>query len=83
MGALLLERLYLASTRNRVLAGLSIARAALRLGTVVALLPSRGILAFGFGYVIADWAYLVALIVLIRTPAVVAATPGPPQLEET
>ncbi len=83
MGALLLERLYLASTRNRVLAGLSLGRAALRLGTVVALLPSRGILAFGFGYVVADWAYLIALVVLIRTPAVVAATPGPPRLEQT
>lgn len=83
MGALLLERLFLASARNRVLAALSVGRAALRLSAVVTLLPSRGILAFGFGYVIADWAYLLALIVLLRTPAIVGATPVRSGLEET
>jgi len=83
MGALLLERLYLASTRNRILAALSVGRVALRLGAVLALLPSRGILAFGFAYAIADWVYLVALIAFIRTTPVVATTPAHPRLEET
>ena len=83
MGALLLERLYLATTRNRVLAALSVGRVALRLGTVLALLPSRGILAFGFAYAIADWVYLAALIAFIRTSPLVATMPARPRLEET
>ena len=83
MGALLLERLYLATTRNRLLAMLSFGRAALRLGAVITLLPSRGILAFAFAYVIADWTYLLALIALVRTPPVVEAAAAHPRLEET
>jgi putative peptidoglycan lipid II flippase len=82
MGALLLERLYLATTRNRLLAKLSVGRAALRIGTVVAMLPSIGIMAFAWAYVLADWAYLAALVALIRTTPVAESTPSH-RLEET
>jgi putative peptidoglycan lipid II flippase len=72
MGALLLERLYLAHSRNRVLAGLSFMRAAVRIGTVVALLPALGLPAFAAGYVAADWLYLLALIGSVRRSGLVA-----------
>jgi putative peptidoglycan lipid II flippase len=83
MGALLLERLFLAATRNRLLASLSVGRAVVRLGTVVALLPTRGILAFAWGYVVADWLYLFTLIALIRARVVVQSASSQPRLEET
>jgi putative peptidoglycan lipid II flippase len=66
MGALLTERLYLAATRNRLLAQLSVARAVIRVVTAVALLKSRGLIAFAIGYTVADWCYLAALVTLVR-----------------
>jgi peptidoglycan biosynthesis protein MviN/MurJ (putative lipid II flippase) len=65
MGALLLERLYLAHARNRRLAFLAIMRVAVRLGVVVLALPSMGLRGFALGYGVAEWAYLVALVVYV------------------
>jgi len=72
MGALMLERFYLASTRNRTLAVLSFCRAAIRVLSVWLLLPSSGLTAFAIGYALADWSYLVILVALLR-PASAAA----------
>jgi putative peptidoglycan lipid II flippase len=58
MGALLLERLYLADARNQALAVLSIVRAAVRLITAWVLLSTKQLLAFGVGYSLAEWLYL-------------------------
>jgi len=76
MSALLLERFYLAAVRNRVLAVLSVLRATVRLATVILFLPSLGLLAFGVGYAVADWLYLISLVVLLR-PAEVTVAPAP------
>lgn len=76
MGALLLERLYLAHSRNRILAGLSFLRAAVRIGTVVVLLPVWGLPAFAAGYVAADWLYLFALIGSVRRSGLVVVATG-------
>jgi peptidoglycan biosynthesis protein MviN/MurJ (putative lipid II flippase) len=65
MGALLLERLYLASRKNHMLAGLSMGRALVRILTVWTLLPSSRLLAFPIGYAVADWCYLLALFALL------------------
>lgn len=70
MGALLLERYYLASARNRLLAGLSVGRVVVRLLTVWYLLPSQHLLAFPIGFAMADWGYLAALLVALRRPRV-------------
>jgi peptidoglycan biosynthesis protein MviN/MurJ (putative lipid II flippase) len=69
MGAQMLERHYIASTRNRTLAGLSVARAVIRVGTMWWLLPSQGLLAWAIGFTVSDWCYLIALAGLIRQPA--------------
>jgi peptidoglycan biosynthesis protein MviN/MurJ (putative lipid II flippase) len=65
MGALLLERLYLAHARNRRLAFLAIMRAAVRLGVVILVLPSMGLRGFAIGYGVAEWAYLLALVAYV------------------
>lgn len=65
MGALLLERAFLARSRNSVLAKLSWARATLRLLGVVALLEYQGLAAFAIAYAVADWAYMLALWLLL------------------
>lgn len=61
MGALLLERLYLAHARNRRLAFLAVARVAVRLGVLLIFLPGMGLAAFAVGYAAAEWAYFLAL----------------------
>ena len=66
MGASLLERHYIALTRNRTLAALSLGRAALRLGTAWLLLRPKGLLAFPIGFAVSDWTYLLVLVLLIR-----------------
>ena len=66
MGASLLERHYIALTRNRTLAALSVCRAALRLLTVWLLLQPEGLLAFPIGFAVSDWTYLLALVLLVR-----------------
>jgi putative peptidoglycan lipid II flippase len=73
MGALLLERLYLAHSRNGVLASLSVVRGLVRIGTVVVLLPTYGLTAFALGYLVADWLYLIVLIGNVRRSGLVAA----------
>ena len=65
MGASLLERHYIALTRNRTLAALSVGRAALRLLTVWLLLQPKGLLAFPIGFAVSDWAYLMVLVLLL------------------
>lgn len=64
MGAMLLERVYMAASRNRVLATLAPVRAGARIVLAVLLLPSQGLLAFGFGYTGAEGIYLLALVIL-------------------
>jgi putative peptidoglycan lipid II flippase len=62
MGALLLERLYLAHAKNRRLAFLAILRVAVRLAVVIVVLPTMGLSGFAAGYAVAEWAYLLALV---------------------
>ncbi len=69
MGASLLERHYIALTRNRTLAALSLGRAALRLGTAWLLLRPKGLLAFPIGFAVSDWTYLLVLVLLMRQDA--------------
>jgi len=69
MGASLLERHYIALTRNRTLAALSLGRAALRLLTVWLSLRPKGLLAFPIGFAVSDWTYLLVLVLLIRNDA--------------
>jgi peptidoglycan biosynthesis protein MviN/MurJ (putative lipid II flippase) len=76
MGALLLERLYLAHSKNGLLAWLSVLRGLVRIGTVVLLLPNYGLTAFALGYVAADWLYLLALIGSVRRSGLLM-TPSP------
>jgi len=80
MGALLMERYYLASAKNRLLAAFSIGRLSLRVGTALLLLPSQGLLAFGFGFAAAEYGYLAALIALLPSPTI---DPVPPESPRT
>jgi len=68
MGAMLLERLYLAQAANRTLAVLAFVRGGTRLGIAVAFLASRRLLAFGIGYAVAEWIYFILLVVIVGTP---------------
>ena len=83
MSALLLERFYLAAVRNRVLAVLSVLRVTVRLATVIMFLPSLGLLAFAVGYAVADWLYLVSLVVLLRPAGVIVAPAPTPEVRNT
>ncbi|MEO7993587.1 MAG: lipid II flippase MurJ [bacterium] len=75
MGALIIERHYLALARNRTLAALSIGRVSVRVLTALALLPVSGLHAFGYGYIISEWSYLAALLLLLRpSPASLPAS---------
>ncbi len=67
MGALLLERLYLAHARNRRLALLALMRVGVRLTVVVLALSRMGLGAFAAGYAAAEWAYLLALLAYLPT----------------
>ncbi len=71
MGAQILERHYIASTRNQTLALLSVARATIRVATMWLLLPTYGLVAWAIGFALSDWCYLLALVALLRAP-----TPG-------
>jgi len=66
MTAQLLERHYIAATRNRLLAGLSLGRSFIRLGLALALLSRLGLRAFPIGFAVSDWCYVAALVYLIR-----------------
>jgi len=65
MGASLIERHYIALTRNRLLAGLSVGRVGLRLLTAWVLLGREGLLAFPIGYAVSEWLYLFTLAALL------------------
>ncbi len=66
MTAQLVERHYIATTRNRVLAVLSVFRVILRIGLAWSLLARLGLAAFAIGFAVSDWVYLVALAVLLQ-----------------
>jgi putative peptidoglycan lipid II flippase len=66
MTAQLLERHYIATTRNRTLAALSVGRALVRLGLALSLLDSLGLRAFAVGFAVSDWCYVAALMSLLR-----------------
>lgn len=70
MGALLLERLYLAHARNRRLAGLALLRAGVRISVLVLLLPRLGLLAFPAGYAAGEWIYLLALVAGLKQASI-------------
>jgi putative peptidoglycan lipid II flippase len=74
MGALLLERFYIAATRTGTIATYSSLRAAVRVLVALALLRRLGLLAFVIGYAVAEWGYLAALAARVRAP--LAAEPG-------
>jgi putative peptidoglycan lipid II flippase len=65
MGALLMERLYLAHAKNRRLALLALMRVGVRLAVVVAVLGSMGLSGFAVGYAVAEWVYLLALVAYV------------------
>ncbi len=69
MTAQMLERHYIATTRNQVLAALSLARAVIRIAIAWSLLSSLGLPAFAVGFAISDVAYVAALIGLLRAPS--------------
>ncbi len=69
MGALLLERFYLAGARNRTLAALSLVRAGVRVALVLGFLASRRLIAFGIGYAGAETLYLLLLVSLTTLEA--------------
>ena len=66
MGALLVERFYIATRRNQLLAWLSVARAAVRIATAYSLLARLGLKAFAVGCIVADWTYLMVLLVMLH-----------------
>ena len=66
MTAQLLERHYIAMTRNRALAALSLGRAIVRLGLALSLLDTLGLRAFAIGFAVSDWCYVLALVGLLR-----------------
>ena len=66
VGSLLLERAYLAASRNRALAVLAVARAGVRLIVVLTLLRG-GLVAFGVGFVVAEWLYFLGLLAFLRS----------------
>ena len=65
MGALLMERLYLAHAKNRRLAVLALMRVGVRLAVVVAVLGRMGLSGFAVGYAVAEWVYLLALVAYV------------------
>ncbi len=77
MGALLIERLFLARARNRTLAVASLLRAGTRLTLVFGLISSERLLAFGIGYAGAEAIYLLLLVFLVaqKEPPGPAARP--------
>ena len=73
MCALVVERAYLASERNTLLAFLSTTRAAIRLLMIALLLRAWGIRAFPLAYAAGEWAYLLLLWTFLPNHA---ETPG-------
>ena len=70
MGALLVERAYLAMAHNHVIAGFSFLRVGVRVVLAFLLLPHLQLLAFAVGFGAAEWTYFIALSVfLIRVSA--------------
>ena len=65
MGALLIERYYLAAAKNKILALSSVVRGGIRVLTALALLPWLKLLAFGVGFSVAEASYLIMLAVLL------------------
>jgi len=65
MGAVLLERYYLACVKNRLLAALSLGRLSVRVLTALVLLPSLGVFAFGVGFAAAEFGYMLVLALLL------------------
>jgi len=73
MTAQLLERHYIAMTRNRTLAALSVGRALVRLGLALSLLGLLGLRAFAIGFAVSDWCYVAALLGLLRPARTIPA----------
>lgn len=63
MGAVLLERFFMATAQNWTLAALSVVRLATRLGVAFATVASLGLMAFTVGFAAAECVYLGLLIV--------------------
>jgi len=68
MTAQMLERHYIAMTRNRLLAALSVGRTAIRILIAWSLLTGLGLKAFAIGFAVSDCLYLVALLWLLPSP---------------
>jgi putative peptidoglycan lipid II flippase len=66
MGVLLTAQAYIAASRNRVLAVLTVLRGGVRVAVAVALLSSLRLLAFGVGFAVAEWCCFAALLVGCR-----------------
>jgi len=66
MTAQLVERHYIALTRNRILAVLNIGRTVIRITVAWSLLGSFGLSAFPIGFAVSDWLYLAVLAALLE-----------------
>ena len=62
MGVLLTAQAYFATSRNRLLAVVTVLRGGVRVAVAVALLPSLRLLAFGVGFAVAEWCCFAALL---------------------
>lgn len=76
VGATMIERLFIAAAANHWLAMAGLLRGGLRVAIAAALLPMAGLRAMALGYGVAEWAYLVTLLLL--TSHIALRPPGLP-----
>ncbi len=66
MSSLCVDRLLLARAQNRLFARLAAIRAVVRLGAILMLIESAGVLALPFGYVVSEAVYLIVVLFASR-----------------
>ena len=66
MGSLLACQAYFATSRSTLFAALTFCRGALRVSVGLALLSSVGLMAFGYGFAVAEWCFFFSLIAAFR-----------------
>jgi putative peptidoglycan lipid II flippase len=74
MGSLLVGQAYFATSRSKLFAVLTALRGVARLAVVLALLGSLGLMAFGVGFAVAEWGFLVALLIGVRAAPAASVT---------
>jgi putative peptidoglycan lipid II flippase len=66
VGATMTERLFIAASANHWLAMAGLVRGSLRVGIAAVLIPALGLRAVAVGFGVAEWSYLMTLLVLAR-----------------